>query len=196
LISPTSWRSCALTWPNLGGREPAAHFLRLMQKFLELDARLSQEVRVAERPGALRTVMAVLAHSGDSWLCLLALALLYFFGPPDWRPLEVSMGIGIVVTAVVVLLIKFTVRRQRPEGDWGGIYRSTDPHSFPSGHAARVMMLAVLAFASGPPELGVLVLLWAILVASARVMMGVHYLSDVLAGMLMGILMGLLILAL
>lgn len=167
-----------------------------MQKFLELDARFSQEVRVAERPGALRTAMAVLAHSGDSWFCLLALGLLYFFGPPVWHPLELSMSIGIVATAIVVLLIKFTVRRQRPEGDWGGIYRSTDPHSFPSGHAARVMMLAVLAFASAPPELGVLVLIWAFLVASARVMMGVHYLSDVLAGMLLGALMGVLIHAL
>ncbi len=106
------------------------------------------------------------------------------------------MGIGILITAVVVLLIKFTVRRRRPEGEWGGIYRSTDPHSFPSGHAARVMMLAVLAFGSGMPELGVLVLLWAILVASARVMMGVHYISDVLAGMLLGGLMGVLINAL
>jgi undecaprenyl-diphosphatase len=163
-----------------------------MQKFLELDARLSREVRVAERPGILRTTMAVLAHSGDSWFCLLALALMYFFGPPAWRSLEVLMGIGIVVTAVVVLLIKFTVRRRRPEGEWGGIYRSTDPHSFPSGHAARVMMLAVLAITSGPPGLGALVLLWAFLVASARVMMGVHYLSDVLAGMLLGVLMGVL----
>jgi undecaprenyl-diphosphatase len=165
-----------------------------MQRWLDLDAHLSQEIRVAERPGALRNFMALLAHSGDSWFCLLALALLYFILPAQWQPLIVSMIIGILVTAVAVLLIKFTVRRRRPEGEWGGIYRSTDPHSFPSGHAARVMMLAVLALGAGPAWLGLLVLAWAFLVALARVTMGVHYLSDVLAGMLFGLLIGVLIL--
>jgi membrane-associated phospholipid phosphatase len=164
-----------------------------MQKFLELDARLSTNVRVAERPGWLHRFMAVLAHSGDSWFLLLALVLLYFIGPVQWHPAEVLMVVGIVVTAMVVMAIKFSVRRRRPEGEWGSIYRSTDPHSFPSGHAARVMMLAVLAFGFGAAGLGVVELIWAVLVAFARVTMGVHYLSDVLAGMLLGLLMGLLI---
>jgi undecaprenyl-diphosphatase len=164
-----------------------------MQKFLELDARLSREVRVAERPGNLRKIMALLAHSGDSWFLLLGLLILYFIGPVEWHSAEVLMAVGIVITALVVMLIKFSVRRRRPEGEWGAIYRSTDPHSFPSGHAARMMMLAVLAFGFGTVGLGAVELLWAFLVAFARVTMGVHYLSDVLAGMLLGLLMGLLI---
>jgi undecaprenyl-diphosphatase len=167
-----------------------------MQRLLDLDAQISREVRVAERPGLLRTCMALMAHSGDSWFCLLALGLLYLTVPPVWRPLIVSMIVGILITAVAVLLIKFTIRRKRPEGEWGGIYRSTDPHSFPSGHAARAMMLAVLALGGGPAWLGLLVLVWAFLVSIARVTMGVHYLSDILAGMLFGVLMGLLMLIL
>ena len=164
-----------------------------MQRLLDLDARLSKEVRVAERPGTLRRIMALLAHSGDSWFLVLALIILYFVGPVEWHSAEVLMVVGIIITAIVVLLIKFAVRRQRPEGEWGGIYRSTDPHSFPSGHAARVMMLAVLAFGFGAVWLGLAELVWALLVAFARVTMGVHYLSDVLAGMLLGLLMGVLI---
>jgi undecaprenyl-diphosphatase len=88
------------------------------------------------------------------------------------------------------MVIKFTIRRQRPEGEWGAIYRSTDPHSFPSGHAARAVMLAVVAMGTGPAWFAALLVVWAPLVCLARVAMGVHYLSDILAGMLLGLVLG------
>jgi undecaprenyl-diphosphatase len=91
---------------------------------------------------------------------------------------------------VVVVLLKFTIRRKRPEGEWGGIYRNTDPHSFPSGHAARTALFAVLGLILGPTWFGLVLLAWAPLVALARVAMGVHYLSDVLVGLAIGLVMG------
>jgi undecaprenyl-diphosphatase len=102
------------------------------------------------------------------------------------------MIIGIAATAIVVMVIKFTIRRGRPQGEWGRIYRSTDPHSFPSGHAARSVMLAVVALGLGSLWLGMILLVWSPLVGLARVIMGVHYPSDVIAGMLLGLLMGVL----
>jgi undecaprenyl-diphosphatase len=83
--------------------------------------------------------------------------------------------------------IKFLVRRKRPEGEWGSIYRNTDPHSFPSGHAARAFLIAVVASALGPAWLSILLWIWAPLVALARVAMGVHYVSDVVAGAVLGV---------
>jgi undecaprenyl-diphosphatase len=161
-----------------------------LTRLLEIDARLSNKMRIAERPGRLRTSAAFLAHSGDSWLWLLALAGLWLAGNDYWKSRAVSLAIGITLTAVIVLTIKFLVRRKRPEGDWGSIYRSTDPHSFPSGHAARAMMLAVLALALGPAWLSVVLFLWAPFVSLARIAMGLHYLSDVLAGVILGVIMG------
>lgn len=164
-----------------------------LQRLLELDVRLSRRLRVAERPGALRSLMALLAHSGDSWFWLLGLAALWAFGGEVWRRLAEALIAGILGTAVVVMLIKFSVRRQRPEGKWGSIYRNTDPHSFPSGHAARALMLAVLGLALGPTWLGIILSIWAPLVVLARAAMGVHYLSDVLAGAALGLIMGMVI---
>ena len=161
------------------------------QNLLELDARLSARMRVAERPGLLRSVAAVLAHSGDSWFWWAGLGLLWWFGSSFWRPWALIVLLSIIALAVVVLAIKFTIRRRRPEGDWGGVYRKTDPHSFPSGHAARVVLLAFLALALGPPWLALVLCLWAPLVALARVAMGVHYLSDILAGFFLGAVAGL-----
>lgn len=163
---------------------------------MELDARLSSQMRVAERRGFLRSIAILFAHSGDSWFWLLGLGLVWFFGSPEWQRLAAGMALGILLTAVVVMMIKFSVRRRRPEGDWGNIYRSTDPHSFPSGHAARMMMLTVVSLGMGFNALGALLMVWALGVALARVSMGVHYLSDILAGMLLGILMGFVTLSL
>ena len=161
-----------------------------MQRWLERDAQASQRLRVAEKPGRLRTLAALLAHSGDSWFWFLGLGCLWWLGDAAWKYRAVVLLGSILVTAVVVMAIKFTVRRRRPEGDWGNIYRNTDPHSFPSGHAARAVLLAVLSLGLGPTWLGILLAVWAPLVALARVSMGVHYLSDVIAGGLLVIIPG------
>ncbi len=161
-----------------------------------IDERLSIRLRVAERPGVLRSLAIVLAHSGDSWFWLLGLGLVWWLGPDFWRERAQALLVGILLTAALVMVIKFTVRRRRPEGEWGKIYRNTDPHSFPSGHAARAVMLAVLAIGLGPAWLAVLLCAWAPLVVLARVAMGLHYLSDVLAGALFGLVMGGIILSL
>lgn len=162
-----------------------------LQTLLARDAEISARMRIAEQPGKLRTLAALLAHSGDSWFWGLGLGVLAFLRPGFWRTWALTLLAVIVVAAVLVLIIKFRVRRNRPEGEWGQIYRSTDPHSFPSGHAVRAVMLAVLTLGIGPFGLGILLAIWAPLVALARVAMGVHYLSDVLVGGGLGLLIGL-----
>ena len=163
----------------------------MMKRILTWDANISARLRVAEKPGWLRRFAKVLAHSGDSWFWILGLVILGWLGTPYWRLRMITFGVGVIVTAVLVLIVKFTVRRRRPEGEWGDIYRSTDPHSFPSGHAARAFMLATLSVAFGDPVwFAVILVIWAPLVALARVAMGVHYFSDVFVGGVFGILMG------
>ena len=162
-----------------------------MNSILELDARLSNQMRVAEKPGALRAMAVFFAHSGDSWFWAIALIALWISGDTFWKEWAVVQFGSISVLVVVVLLIKFRVRRRRPEGEWGRIYRNTDPHSFPSGHAARAFLIATIAAGLGPGGVAVALWIWAPLVALARVAMGVHYLSDVVAGALLGILVAL-----
>lgn len=158
---------------------------------LELDARLSRQMRVAEKPGALRAIAVFFAHSGDSWFWAIGLFALWLSGNSFWKEWAVVQLAGISFLAALVLLIKFRVKRRRPEGDWGGIYRNTDPHSFPSGHAARAFLIAALATGLGPSWLAILLWIWAPLVSLARVAMGVHYVSDILAGAVLGIVVAL-----
>ncbi|HSB01431.1 MAG TPA: hypothetical protein VLE49_12330, partial [Anaerolineales bacterium] len=135
-----------------------------MNSILELDARLSTQMRVAEKPGALRAISVFFAHSGDSWFWALGLFAIWLGGDFFWKQWAVLQFAGISLLAAMVLAIKFSVRRRRPEGEWGRVYRFTDPHSFPSGHAARSFFIAMLAAGLGPAWLAVILWVWAPLV--------------------------------
>lgn len=165
-------------------------------ELLALDERLSSKLRIIETDHALKPLAVIFAHSGDSWLWLAVLIAIVIWGDPAWQYRALVMTCSFILLAVVVLAVKFTVRRKRPEGEWGQIYRATDPHSFPSGHAARAFIFATLAIGLGPTWLAILLVIWAPLVSLARVGTGVHYLSDVLAGMVAGIFAGAIALAL
>lgn len=164
-------------------------------RLLELDARLSDRMRVAESPGFLRSLCSFLAHSGDSWFWWAGLLLVWWLGGKYWSPRALTVLIAIIVLAVIVLAIKFIIRRRRPEGEWGAFYRKSDPHSFPSGHAARAVLIAILVIGMGPWWLALILCLWAPLVALARVAMGVHYLSDIVGGAIVGAVAGAITLA-
>ena len=157
---------------------------------LELDAQLTRRLRIAERPGLLRTLASFFAHSGDSWFWWGGLILIWWLGTKFWKEWALTILVAIIILAVIVLAIKFLVRRRRPEGEWGAFYRSTDPHSFPSGHAARAFLIAMLVSGLGPGWLIPITWAWAVLVALARVAMGVHYISDIIAGIVIGLFAG------
>jgi membrane-associated phospholipid phosphatase len=163
---------------------------------LEADLTISQKMRLPQDAKLARSFAIFFAHSGDSWFWLAALFIIWLLKRNPSHAISALMAFSILLLAVIVLTIKFIVRRQRPEGEWGAIYRNTDPHSFPSGHAARAVLMAGLCWALGIQPLAWILTFWVPLVSLARVMMGVHYLVDVIAGWLLGLLMIPVILAL
>jgi membrane-associated phospholipid phosphatase len=164
--------------------------MTLLKQVLEFDAHWSSKIRLDDKDDFLHHLFSFLAHSADSWFLLPVIGILWFFSQGDWRQRFAILGIGVFIQAVLVLLLKFMIRRRRPEGEWGAIYRNTDPHSFTSGHAARVALMSAILVATGPAWLASTVTFWAIFVCLARVMMGVHYLSDILGGIVVGIFVG------
>jgi undecaprenyl-diphosphatase len=164
-----------------------------IEKFSALDQTLSKRINFAEQPGVMRGIAVFLGHTGDSWFWAVGLLLVWLFAPEVYASWAWVTLLAVVFTAALVLAIKFTIRRQRPEGDLGKIYRKTDPHSFPSGHATRAVLLGVIALGLAPAWLGAALIIWGPLVGIARIAMGVHYVSDVLAGWVLGAVIGLLV---
>lgn len=158
------------------------------KKLVSLDEKITSALRLKGTASRFKPLGSFFAHSGDSWFILLVLFIVWLIKRGDWHHTMAVMAASTIALAVAVLIIKFSIRRRRPEGEWGEIYRKSDPHSFPSGHAARTTMLGVLALLYGPLWFGLVLILWAPLVSLARVAMGVHYFSDVLAGSILGVL--------
>jgi len=163
-----------------------------LRKFLKADAARSKALLVSSNKRILSLILKVFAHSGDSWFWLTGLFLVWLLSEETWGRRAVFLGGGLFLIAVIVILMKVTIRRPRPEGEWGQIYRIADPHSFPSGHATRSAALAVMSIACGPPWFAILIVLWAPWVGLSRVALGVHYLFDVIAGWLLGLVLGLI----
>jgi membrane-associated phospholipid phosphatase len=189
---PPSFRTPILSYPTRHGKGKVYCADMNLANLLSMDAKISQKLRVAEREGPLRRIALVIGHTGDSWYWGLLLLGVILFAVPEYKHWAIISLIAVFIGAAIVLTIKFTFKRRRPEGDMGQIYRKTDPHSFPSGHAVRSLMLGVIALGIAPSWLGNLLIIWAPLVGIARVMIGVHYISDVIAGWVLGILFGLI----
>jgi lipid A 4'-phosphatase len=101
---------------------------------------------------------------------------------------------GIAVSGIVVDLLKVIVGRPRPkllfsagsyEFDWIGL--SADHWSFPSGHAATAAALATALWCLWPQPV-LFYLIGAALISASRLVMGAHYLSDVVMGAFIGVL--------
>lgn len=151
-----------------------------------VDAILTPPLVVPERRRVFRAGALVLAHTGDAvvWAALLAAA--WILGDVAWKGRALVTAAGLVITELVVVGIKFLVRRPRPEGRSGLIYRTMDPFSFPSGHAARAAMLIVIFAVSYPAWSVATVSIWGPAMVLARIAIGIHFMLDVIAGVLLG----------
>ena len=158
----------------------------MINALLEIDRKLSTKLLIPPENKLLHKAAAFFAHSGDSWFWVAGLFMVWLTTKGVWHSIAALLAGAIIFQACFVLGIKFLIRRKRPEGDWGEIYRKTDPHSFPSGHAVRACMLAVMALGLNLYPLFWILTIWAPLVSLARVALGVHYLVDVVAGWILG----------
>ena len=168
-----------------------------MKRLIELDEKITSRLRIDPQRKFWFALASFVAHSGDSWYWLAGLLIVWLvniFLSDRWHYIAGVLALSLLIEAVFVLALKFLIRRQRPEGDWGEIYRRTDPHSFPSGHAARAVLIAVMSWSIAPPWFAVAVLIWAPLACLARILMGVHYFSDVIVGALIGFVSGFIML--
>ena len=170
--------------------------LDLLAHLLTVDTKWTSRLVLSADAKLLQSVTKFISHSCDSWYWLIGLGLIWLIGESEMRLQAAFWACAILGMAGVVFLIKALFHRPRPEGEWGKIYRIADPHSFPSGHAARAMMLAVLSMQTGSGWVIVCFILWAILVGLSRIALKLHYLLDVIAGWLLGIAGGLLALQL
>jgi len=155
------------------------------------DHRLMRHVNRWPAPRWIRIWMICATRGGDGWLWYaLGLTLLLFGGDARFMAVgaaTLAAGAGIAL----FLRIKKATGRKRPcaiEPHCWATLLPPDQFSFPSGHTITAFAVAV-SLSRFYPELAPGLFFCAISVATSRILLGMHFLSDVLAGAAIGTLL-------
>jgi undecaprenyl-diphosphatase len=128
------------------------------------------------------------SHVGDGlYYLLLGLAILWLDSVSGTQFFYVGL-LAFAMERPLYFVLKNTVKRARPQDALNELVARlvpSDKFSFPSGHTAAGFVMATLV-ASFYPEFTVLAYTLATLIGFSRVLLGVHFPGDILAGALLG----------
>ena len=159
--------------------------LAALQKF-ELRL-LAGMFRQTEKRMVIPMARAV-SRSGDGYLHLLIPLLIWSLDDTGFARFLPVLVLALVVERLLYWLVKNSLRRPRPQDSVPGfrsLVTAGDQFSFPSGHSSGAFLLATVLMllygAAAAP-----MFLWASGVALSRILLGVHFPGDTVAGALMG----------
>lgn len=158
------------------------------RRLLSHDEQLCLRInRLASRP-VMQVYFATVSRLGDGWFWLLVAAALPAIDPVSgWRG-ALHMALVGLLAVLLYRFLKRWSRRPRPLHRHVGMVISVAPldeFSFPSGHTLHAVAFTAVALAYAP-MLALVLIPFSLSVAASRVVLGLHYPSDVLAATIVG----------
>lgn len=161
---------------------------RLSDQFRSSDLILTRRVRrVSEQPAAF-AYFATVSRLGDGLVWYLIMLGLLLLGGTSGQRACLQMALLGLTSLAVYKILKRVSRRPRPlavERALGTAVAPLDEFSFPSGHTLHAVGFT-LVLTQHYPESGLLLWPFCASVAMSRVVLGLHYPSDVLAAIGIG----------
>ena len=155
------------------------------------DHKLMRRLNHWPAPRWVRIWAVCATRGGDGWLWYFMGLMILLFGG-EQRFLAVGCAAAAAGTGIAVFLsVKRVTGRRRPcaiEPHCWATLLPPDQFSFPSGHTITAFAVA-LTLGHFYPSLGIGLMVCAISIAASRVLLGMHFLSDVLAGAALGTLL-------
>ena len=137
---------------------------------------------------ALTKAGLYLSKTGDGQLYVAIIGILYSLEGLESLCLKAVL-LAFLIERPIYFALKNSLKRHRPETaltNFRSIITPSDQFSFPSGHTSAAFMMATLLGFYFPPLI-IPLYCWATAVGCSRVVLGVHFPSDILVGALLGI---------
>ncbi len=129
----------------------------------------------------------IMHYLGMSYLIVLPAVALYLYYRKDRN--VVSLIVAFVLLYVIGDTIKLIVKEPRPcnvaDLSWINQIGCENTYSFPSNHAT--VLTGIAAFTNKYKYIRALYIIWLLLVLFGRVYLGLHYLTDVIAGVIISL---------
>lgn len=152
------------------------------------DHKLMRKVNKWLAPKWIRLLAMLATRAGDGWLWYLTAIFVLVFGGDDRFSATATAGSAALVGIGLFKLLKKISGRKRPceiEPHCWATLLPPDQFSFPSGHAITAFAVAI-ALGEFYPVLLAPLLFCAFAIATSRILLGMHFLSDVVAGAMLG----------
>ncbi|CAN4127590.1 unnamed protein product [Withania somnifera] len=183
----------------------------LLRRIVDFDTAISLRLYTLTHPILPYYFLKTLEISGDGFLffpVILSLLLypLAFSENITSNIFPINLLLGGILDLILIGILKHLIRRPRPVYNKNMFLSfSVDHWSFPSGHSSRVFMIATVVYLSFDLIKEVLIMLnydlfvdylilivigWAATTSFSRVLLGRHFVFDVIAGVLLGVLEG------
>jgi undecaprenyl-diphosphatase len=136
----------------------------------------------------LAKLAKVISKTGDGYLQILLPTALFLTDAPQGKPFFSAVLLAFSIQLPVYWLLKNSLKRRRPPQvipAFHSFIAASDQFSFPSGHSAAAFLLANLT-ALFYGAVAWPLYLWAVCVSCSRVVLGVHFPTDILAGISLG----------
>lgn len=161
----------------------------LLERLVNFDMRVCFYFNRHVEKKLIRRLFVTISRLGDGLLWYVLIVALPFMFGREMVHVSIRMAGAGLVGLLIYKLIKRLTERLRPFVKSGDIMLGTAPldqYSFPSGHTLHAVSFSLIAI-HYLPFLGWVLLPFAFLIAMSRVVLGLHYPTDVLAGAIIGL---------
>ena len=134
-------------------------------------------------------ICRTVSRTADGYAYPLAALAGWQWGGEIGRAYALALALTFLLERPLYFILKRGLKRNRPAAtlpDFRSFIVPADQFSFPSGHTSGAFAMTTLLLLFFP-ALALPAFLWAALVGASRVTLGVHFPTDILAGMVMGI---------